>query len=627
MFSDQKMMELISAIPGTGILVYSPDNSYSLDYIGKGAAKIFGCTENQLRKTAGNSFFGMIHPRDRKRTAQILTSKLAKDRLFQITFRIQTRSGEIRTVKTFHQFADSDTPENAAFAGGVSEGCAFAGAANTCETCECAATECEACERVRGVFSGASAQSTQSTQSTAGASANGASANESSGQSVCGRSVLCVMQDITKTELRNTAMFQALISMADDILFDVDCQKRQIQIYGDFFERFGRMPQKEEFSFEVCYPDCPTHDCDPDIIIHPTPKNRSEIFSQDRVIETPDGEKVWSRWQASILRDSENTPCRVVGRILNTDDFKKTEEYYRSASRYDSLTGIYNRRAMQELFDHYLKTDAKNQQYMLLAIDVDDFKVANDTYGHLFGDRVLQHLAETMERHFRGHDICGRIGGDEFQIILCNISDNKDLVWRRVEAFAAKAFSEFEGVEELDISLSVSVGACIGKNAEETMLRLYDRADKALYEAKQKGKGMAVLFEAAEETPVTCDISGIDYRELLMEHHINYDDALSRFMNNQELYVRFLRKFTESASFDELTEYLSVGNCEEAYRAACALKNTAVNLSFEKLTEVLVPMVAALQSNDLKAGVELLPVVKIEYDDIMLFLKEYIVCK
>ena len=154
----------------------------------------------------------------------------------------------------------------------------------------------------------------------------------------------------------------------------------------------------------------------------------------------------------------------------------------------DPLTGLPNRRAIEEWAERQLRGAARHG-YPLWVVhaDLDCFKNINDTYGHDAGDMVLRKFAETMKEHTRASDICGRMGGDEFLLVLTHV-DEKNIgitVNRLREQFAAKKFHL--GGKSISVTASFGITGYQGKEPPE-FGQLVRQADKALYEAKRTGR-------------------------------------------------------------------------------------------------------------------------------------------
>lgn len=156
----------------------------------------------------------------------------------------------------------------------------------------------------------------------------------------------------------------------------------------------------------------------------------------------------------------------------------RSEELLRLAQR-DPLTGLLNRRSLYQVVDRLV---AEGKEFAVVMVDLDGFKRVNDEHGHLFGDRVLQRVAEAMQRAVRREDAIARYGGDEFAIVVPGGRGNGELVMRRLREAVESAARE-AGVQT---GLSCGVAAWPGDGA--TLEELLHAADRMLYTAKQVGK-------------------------------------------------------------------------------------------------------------------------------------------
>ena len=157
-------------------------------------------------------------------------------------------------------------------------------------------------------------------------------------------------------------------------------------------------------------------------------------------------------------------------------------------SRLDPLTNLYNRRHFFAIVEC---EGARNRQYLrglsLMILDVDHFKAINDTYGHSVGDKVLQEVARIIERSIRDRDIPCRYGGEEFAVLLpqAGIEAAQGLGQRLREAIEGTEIRTERGGVRLTVSIGV---ACLESTDEADFDALIDRADAALYEAKNAGR-------------------------------------------------------------------------------------------------------------------------------------------
>jgi diguanylate cyclase (GGDEF)-like protein len=162
----------------------------------------------------------------------------------------------------------------------------------------------------------------------------------------------------------------------------------------------------------------------------------------------------------------------------------KAKEYHNAAMK-DGLTGLFNRAAfnarIKETFENY--TTLK-KEFSIIIFDVNKFKKINDTLGHIAGDKVLKKISECLEESFRKGDFIARYGGDEFVVIIENLPE--EMAKEKIELFNKNLKKRrFVSQKHGEIKLSVSAGTA---NVEEndTIESIIERADKAMYESKQK---------------------------------------------------------------------------------------------------------------------------------------------
>jgi diguanylate cyclase (GGDEF)-like protein len=168
-------------------------------------------------------------------------------------------------------------------------------------------------------------------------------------------------------------------------------------------------------------------------------------------------------------------------------------------SRHDSLTGLLNRRAMEQA----LRAEQRRwlrfgEHFAVLLVDLDHFKRINDSFGHAAGDAVLKAVAQTLVQVARQVDRVGRFGGEEFCLLLPHTpGEGAELVARRVRQAVAELEVVWEGGS---IRLTASVGVAACAHPEEPVSRLMMRADRALYQAKAEGRDRVVLAPAPGTT-------------------------------------------------------------------------------------------------------------------------------
>ncbi len=154
----------------------------------------------------------------------------------------------------------------------------------------------------------------------------------------------------------------------------------------------------------------------------------------------------------------------------------------------DQLTGILNR---WEFFYQATKGMKEHPEGTMMMIDLDDFKSINDTYGHGIGDLALKSLAQTIKSYIRETELFGRIGGEEFAILL---PVGLHSAYKRAEVIR-QAVSELQfNRENVDLRLSISIGMTSVLQSDTSVSQILNRADKGLYKAKESGKNVTVIW-------------------------------------------------------------------------------------------------------------------------------------
>ena len=174
-------------------------------------------------------------------------------------------------------------------------------------------------------------------------------------------------------------------------------------------------------------------------------------------------------------------------------------------SSHDGLTHLANRRHFDLALKKEIERSARSgETFGLLLIDVDHFKEINDVHGHAAGDRVLKHIAAVLARGFRATDTVARYGGDEFAVIVVNISNPYLLQFaERVRAAVAREPIAVAGDQTVSVSVSIGL-ACSNVQGWVTAIKLLDMVDHQLYEAKRHGRNR-VHGSPQPATAVTAD--------------------------------------------------------------------------------------------------------------------------
>jgi diguanylate cyclase (GGDEF)-like protein/putative nucleotidyltransferase with HDIG domain len=170
----------------------------------------------------------------------------------------------------------------------------------------------------------------------------------------------------------------------------------------------------------------------------------------------------------------------------------KTIELIQKQSITDELTKLYNHRYFQETASQWIKEE-KFHQFGLAMIDIDQFKIYNDLYGHASGDVALKRIAEIIKTTTSGNELLVRYGGEEFVVLYPNISPQE--VYRRAEEIRETVENEFLLSKDIREFLTVTVGISNYKVNGESLEELITKADKAVHQGKQSGRNKTILYQ------------------------------------------------------------------------------------------------------------------------------------
>lgn len=190
---------------------------------------------------------------------------------------------------------------------------------------------------------------------------------------------------------------------------------------------------------------------------------------------------------SSTLFDDAGLPLCAVALVVDITERKKNEERILYLALYDSLTSLPNRLLLEERLQQSLKErERRNGILGLLFVDLDNFKVINDTLGHDVGDGLLKALARRLHLAVRKSDTVARLGGDEFIVLLPDVTGKA-----AVAQIAAKLLQSLEPAFDVlghRLEISCSIGIALSPTDGVTDIQLKQQADKAMYVAKARGK-------------------------------------------------------------------------------------------------------------------------------------------
>jgi diguanylate cyclase (GGDEF)-like protein/PAS domain S-box-containing protein len=221
---------------------------------------------------------------------------------------------------------------------------------------------------------------------------------------------------------------------------------------------------------------------------------KNQDYSRESRVRHKDGHWIWILSRGMVItRDSKQQANRVVGTHTDISSHKRAEALIWSQANLDLLTNLPNRRLFQENLCSAIEAANHHKSSMaLIFLDLDNFKIINDTHGHKMGDALLQETAKRLKACVRDHDIVSRLGGDEFTIIIPDVRSN-DVVSRIAENVLHALCRPFNlEMESFHISASIGITS-YPEDASDTDTLLMN-ADQAMYVAKEQGRNRYAFF-------------------------------------------------------------------------------------------------------------------------------------
>ena len=217
-------------------------------------------------------------------------------------------------------------------------------------------------------------------------------------------------------------------------------------------------------------------------------------YSNEHRLRSKDGSWTWIHSRGMVVnRDAQGRPLRIIGTYSDISERKRSESLIWQQANFDSLTGLPNRRMLRDRLEQdILKGRRDGTQLALLFIDLDHFKEVNDTLGHDFGDLLLVEAARRIRECVREADTVARMGGDEFTVLVSELSDTKQLerVLQTMLHSLAKAFQ----LGQEQVFVSASIGITMYPQDAIEVESLFKNADQALYAAKGAGRNRFSFF-------------------------------------------------------------------------------------------------------------------------------------
>ncbi|MEE4638964.1 MAG: EAL domain-containing protein [Wenzhouxiangella sp.] len=244
---------------------------------------------------------------------------------------------------------------------------------------------------------------------------------------------------------------------------------------------------------------------DPDTVSHMRRQLAAgEGFQVEVINYTRSGREYWLHIACSPVRDRDGQLEGFMALQTDITEHKLFQERIEQLSFKDGLTGLPNRRLVEEQLKFRMAASQRSRMYnALLFLDLDNFKLVNDTLGPRQGDDLLIRVARTLAANLYESDLVARLGGDEFVVVLADLSIDPVDAAERVERVAKKilnALAQPFGQSELEHRVTASMGAVLFVGQEQSIDALMQQSDIAMYQAKSAGKNTFAFFDPAVQS-------------------------------------------------------------------------------------------------------------------------------
>ena len=304
-------------------------------------------------------------------------------------------------------------------------------------------------------------------------------------------------QEVTKLLRQSEEKLEDILNSLEEVVWSADAATSDLLFLNSAAQKVYGRPINEllnnpDLRFESIHPQ------DRDRVKLSLANSSSRINDNDieyRILQ-PNGEVRWVWERSRVIYDETGTADRRDGIISDVTERKRIESKLSYEARHDSLTDLPNRSTILERIEQALRHSRINQDrlFAVLFIDLDRFKVVNDSLGHLIGDELLVAVADTLTKCCREQDLVARLGGDEFTILLTRIKSkaDADAIARRIKNKLNAPFY----LQGHTVFTSASIGIVIGDSYYQSSAEILRDADLAMYRAKSLGKARHEMFSA-----------------------------------------------------------------------------------------------------------------------------------
>lgn len=316
----------------------------------------------------------------------------------------------------------------------------------------------------------------------------------------------CVLMDITSRKKAEEELaageerYRLILEHVADPICDFDFRTEEAYLSPAFLRKFGGGSQDSHCDMYRCIAQC--------LLVHIEDKREfsrrvsllikgNGVPDWETRLKQGDGRYVWCSIHPAVFYDGQGRITRIILFISDIDSRKRENIVLRQRAEHDLLTGLYNRMTTMALIDEALAKSEPSERHALFVMDIDNFKEVNDHLGHLAGDRLIVRTAAELRRQFRGEDVIGRVGGDEFVVFLRDV--NLQTVLNKADMML-QACRKLDPTWQSSVKVSGSIGISLCPVDGKTYEELFRKADNAMYAAKNSGKNGFRIYMRGIET-------------------------------------------------------------------------------------------------------------------------------
>ncbi len=378
-------------------------------------------------------------------------------------------------------------------------------------------------------------------------------------------------------------LFNSVAELTEEWFWVYDVHMATIQFFGKGRSILGLSSEKQPFPSYVVdsgmvYPD----DLETFLKFDNNLKTGVVDSVEVRFVQ-PSG--IWRYYKITYktMYDKDGNPIFTIGKTYDIDKQKRLEVL----SKTDLLTSCLNKITTENVVKDILDTSPASC-HALFIIDVDNFKSVNSELGHYFGDLALSDIAKNLHSNFRGEDIIGRIGGDEFLVFVKNIP-NEQIIKEKAQSIVS-AFKHSYSGENSDYKISGSIGIAIYPTHANNYEGLYKCADKALYNSKAAGKDCYTIYSDELINTSTKNLTALE----------NTNKPINSYFDSNIVSVLFDIMYQANDIGTAMNRVVGITgtlmNADRCYIAQTMDNGHSYNITYEWTTDNLAPRKADFQN-------------------------------